>query len=357
LVVAVVPPGLEPEQSRGIDSAFARLGHAGLSTSSFERIHMSTQAQFIGIDVAKAWLDVAVRPGNLLSRQPNTPAGIASIVEQCRTVRPELILLEATGGYERPVAVAVIEAGFSVRIVDPARVRHFARSVGQHAKTDTLDACLLAQFADQVRPEARALPDAEARELEALIDRRRQLIAMRVAEQARLKQNPTPTVQTGIAAHITYLTRQIDETDESLGKAIEAKQEWRLKDEVLQSVPGIGKQTSRVLVGLLPELGQLSAKQVASLAGLAPRARDSGTMRGTRTIFGGRADVRTALYMAALSSVRFNPILRIFYRRLREAGKAAKLALTAVARKLLTIVNAMIRDMKPWEPNLTASAA
>lgn len=318
---------------------------------------MSTASHFVGIDVSKAWLDIAIRPDNHLSRQPNTPTGIAALVEQLKAIRPELILLEATGGRERPAAVALIDAGLSVRIVDPARVRHFARSLGQQAKTDALDARLLAQFADRVRPEARTLPDAESRELEALIDRRRQLVAMRVAEQNRLHQNPTPVVRVGIEAHIGYLTAQIDEADRSAGEAIQAKEEWRLRDAVLQSMPGVGKQTSRVLVGSLPELGRLSSKKMASLTGLAPRARDSGTVRGARTIFGGRADVRTALYMAALSAVRFNPTLRAFYRRLREAGKPAKLALTAVSRKLLTILNAMIRDMKPWEPNLTTAAA
>jgi transposase len=318
---------------------------------------MSTILRFIGIDVSKAWLDIAIRPDGHTLRRPNTPDGIAETVEHLKGSGPELILLEATGGMERPVAVALAEAGLPVRVIDPARVRHFARSLGQQAKTDVLDARLLAQFAERVRPEVRALPDAESHELEALIDRRRQLVAMRVAEQNRLQQHPTPAVRDGIEAHIGYLDDRIDEADKAVGRAIEAKEEWRLRDEVLQSVPGIGKQTSRVLVGSLPELGSLTGKKIVSLTGLAPRARDSGTVRGARTIFGGRGEVRTALYMAALSAVRFNPVLRAFYRRLRTAGKSAKLALTAVSRKLLTILNAMIRDMKPWEPNLTADAA
>jgi transposase len=319
--------------------------------------NMSTTLYFVGIDVSKAWLDVAVRPDDQAFRVQNTPSGIAALVERLQAIRPELILLEATGGLEYPAAVALIDAGLSVRIVDPARVRHFARSIGQQSKTDALDARLLAQFADRVRPEARPLPDAQSRELEALIDRRRQLIVMRVAEQNRLHKNPTPAVGAGIKAHIAYLTDQIAESDRAVGEAIQAKEEWRLRDEVLRSMPGVGAQTSRVLVGSLPELGRLSSKKVASLTGLAPRARDSGTVRGARTIFGGRADVRTALYMAALSAVRFNPTLRAFYRRLREAGKPAKLALTAVSRKLLTILNAMIRDMKHWEPNMTTTVA
>jgi transposase len=318
---------------------------------------MDPTPRFVGIDVSKAHLDVASRPDGPESRLPNTAEGIASLVDRLKPLSPALILLEATGGLERAVAVALAEAGLPIRIVEPGRVRHFARSIGQHSKTDALDARVLAHYAEAVRPEARDLPDEKTRDLQALLDRRRQLVAMRVSEQNRLTQGPTAAVRADLEAHIGYLSDQVDQMDRSIGESIEAEAEWKLRDEVLRSVPGIGPQTSRMLLGLLPELGTLTGKQVSALAGLAPRARDSGTVKGARTIFGGRAEVRTALYMASVSASRYNPELKVFYRRLRGAGKPAKVALVAVSRKLLTIANAMIRDMKPWTPKMTCVAA
>jgi transposase len=317
---------------------------------------MEPSPRFVGIDVSKAHLDVASRPDGQEFRLPNTPEGIASLVERLEPLSPTLVLLEATGGLERAAALALAEAKLPIRIVEPGRVRHFARSIGQHSKTDALDARVLAHYAEAVRPEARDLPDEKTRDLQALLDRRRQLVGMRVSEQNRLEQGPTDRVQADLKAHIAYLSGQVDQMDRSIGDLVEADPDWKLRDEVLRSVPGIGPQTSRALLGLLPELGTLKGKQVAALAGLAPRARDSGTVRGARTIFGGRAEVRTALYMASVSAMRFNPDLRAFYQRLRESGKAAKVAITAVSRKLLTIVNAMIRDMKHWEPKMTGAA-
>jgi transposase len=316
---------------------------------------MEIAPRFVGIDVSKAHLDVASRPDGQEFRLPNTPEGIASLVERLKALSPTLTLLEATGGLERAAAVAMAEAGLPIRIVEPGRVRHFARSIGQHSKTDALDARVLAHYADAVRPEARDLPDEETRDLQALLDRRRQLVAMRVSERNRLRQGPTAAVRSDLEAHIAYLSGQVEAMDRTIGEKLEAKAEWKLRDEILRSVPGIGAQTSRTLLGLLPELGELTGKQVSALAGLAPRARDSGTVKGARTIFGGRAEVRTALYMASVSAMRFNPELRAFYLRLRQAGKAAKVALTAVSRKLLTIANAMIRDMKPWTPKMTGA--
>jgi transposase len=318
---------------------------------------METTPCYIGIDVSKAHLDVATRPDGQEFRLPNTPLGIASLVDRLKALSPALILLEATGGQERAAAVALAEAKLPIRIVEPGRVRHFARSIGQHSKTDALDARILAHYAEAVRPEARDLPDEQTHNLQALLDRRRQLVHMRVSEQNRLKQEPTAAVRTNLKAHIAYLSDQIAAMDKSIGEQVEAKADWKLRDEVLRSIPGVGPQTSRTLLGLLPELGQLKGKQISALAGLAPRARDSGTVRGTRTIFGGRADVRTALYMASVSATSHNPDLKTFYKRLRQSGKAAKVALVAVARKLLTIANAMIRDMKPWTPTKTAAAA
>ncbi len=318
---------------------------------------MQTTPRFVGIDVSKAHLDVASRPDGPEFRLPNTAEGIATLVVRLEALSPALILLEATGGLERAAAVALAEAGLPIRIVEPGRVRHFARSIGPHSKTDALDARVLAHDAEAVRPEARDLPDERTRDLQASLDRRRQLVAIRVAAQDRLKQGPTAAVRADLEAHIAYLGAQVDRINTSIGEAIEADPDWTLRDEVLRSVPGIGPQTSRTLLGLLPESGKLTGKRVSALAGLAPRARDSGTVRGARTIFGGRAEVRTALYMASVSAMRFDPDLRVFYRRLRQAGKAAEVALTAVSRKLLTIANAMLRDMKPWTPRMTDVAA
>ena len=293
---------------------------------------MQPAPSFVGIDVSKDSLDVAARPQGLSFRLPNTAAGIAALLERLAPSAPALVLLEATGGLEQAAAIALAAAGLPVRIVEPGRVRHFARSIGQHSKTDAIDARVLAHYAEAVRPEARELPDEATRELRALLDRRRQLVAMRVAEQNRLGQRPTAAVRANIEALLAYLSDQIEAMDRSIGERIRAKDDWRLRDEILRSVPGIGPQTSRSLLGSLPELGRLKGRQIAAPAGLAPRARDSGTVKGARTIFGGRAEVRTALYMAAVSAMRFNPELRAFYRRLRANGKEAKVALVAVAQ-------------------------
>jgi transposase len=317
---------------------------------------METVPRFVGIDVSKAHLDVASRPDGQAFRLPNTTEGIKSLVERLEESPPALVVLESTGGLERQAAVALADAKVPVRIVDPARVRNFAKSIGQRAKTDRLDARLLAQYAEAAKPEARDLPDEETRDLQALLDRRRQLVGMRVAEENRLKQTATVAVRANLEAHIAYLRDQIDQVDVSVGEVIEAKEEWKLRDVVLRSVPGIGPQTSRMLLGSLPELGLLTGKQIAALVGVAPHPDDSGEMSKPRKISGGRARVRTSLYMASLTAMRFNPELRAFYRRLRQAGKAAKVAITAVSRKLLTIVNAMIRDMKHWEPKMTGAA-
>jgi transposase len=316
---------------------------------------MPSPPRFVGIDVSKAYLDVASRPDGQEFRLPNTPEGIAILVERLEDVPPELVVMEATGGLERAVAVALAEAKLPIRVVEPGRVRHFALSLGQLSKTDTLDARVLANFAEAVRPEARALPDEATRQLQALLDRRRQLVEIRVAEQNRLRQGPTATVRANLEAHIAYLIGQADELDTAVSVAIAADQTWRLRDELLRSIPGVGRQTSAMILGLLPELGTLNGKKVAALAGLAPRARDSGKFKGVRTIFGGRGELRRALYMASVSAMRFNPELKAFYSRLRTAGKAAKLAIIAVARKLLTMANAMIRDMKPWGLNKVAA--
>lgn len=295
-----------------------------------------------------------MRPNGQAFRLPNNSEGIATLVEQLVALAPALVVMEATGGLERAAAVALAAAGVPLRIIEPSRARHFARSLGQHSKTDAIDARVLAHFAESVRPEARALPDEAACRLQALVNRRRQLVEIRVAEENRLRQGPTAPVRVNLEAHIAYLKGQIEQLEDAVSAAVAADETMKLRDEVLRTAPGIGRQTSAMMLGSLPELGKLNGKQISALVGLAPRARDSGEVRGARKIFGGRADVRRALYMAAVSAMRFNPVLRAFYSRLRRSGKAAKVAIVAVARKLLTIANAMVRDMTPWTAKMAA---
>lgn len=322
---------------------------------------MTTAAVFVGIDVSKAHLDVACRPEGAASQFTNDEPGIRALVARLVGLAPELIVLEATGGLEAHLVAALVAARLPTAVVNPAHVRDFARTIGQRAKTDKLDAALLARFADQIGPTPRAVPDAEARQLEALVARRRQLLEMRVAEKNRMATatavGADATIVDDLESHIKYLTRRVAEMDEELERSIRSSAAWRAREDLLRGVPGIGPTTARTLIASLPELGTVSGKQIAALAGLAPMARDSGTMRGHRSIVGGRADVRTALYMATLAAVRHNPILEPFYRRLREAGKAAKVALTAAMRKLLTILNAMARSKKPWNPKLAIQPA
>jgi transposase len=243
---------------------------------------MNQALTFVGIDVAKDHLDVAFRPGGEACRFANSATGIAALVTRLQASPPELIVLESTGGFERPLAVALTAAELPARVVDPARARGFARSLGQHSKTDAIDARVLAHFAEAVRPEARRLPDADTRELQALLDRRAQLIVMRTAERNRLHQGPTALVKRGLTAHVEYLEAEIAALEKEMASRIKAHPDWGPRDRVLQSIPGVGDQTSFALLGRLPELGRLTGKQVAALAGLAPRARDSGTKTGDR---------------------------------------------------------------------------
>lgn len=265
-------------------------------------------------------------------------------------------MIEATGGFERAVVLELTAAEIATRIVDPARVRHFAKSLGQHAKTDAIDARTLAHFAQAVQPEARQLPDEKVLELRALADRRAQLVMMRTAEQNRLRQAPE-RLKNGIGEHVRWLTQQIEEIEETIDEYIKSNSDLGPRDEILQSITGVGSRTSAALLAHLPELGRLTRKQIAALAGVAPMARDSGEVSGKRSVFAGRRSVRTAISMSAVSAVRFNEVLKAFYRRLKQAGKAAKVALVAVARKLLTIANAMVRDNKRWSPDLASPQA
>ena len=302
---------------------------------------MSSQV-FVGIDVAKAQLDIALRPSGERWAVTNDDAGIAALVTRLQAIAPQLIVLEATGTYQRAAVAALAVAGLPVAVVNPRQARDFAKATGQLAKTDALDARALAHFAEAVRPMPRPLPDTQADELRALLARRRQLVTMRTAEQNRLG-SALPRLQPDIQAHIAWLNTRLTTLDDDLDTTLRASPVWQEREELLRSVPGIGPVCARTLLLDLPELGTLSRQRLAALVGVAPLNRDSGTLRGSRTTWGGRAHVRATLYMSTLVAVRYNPLLKAFYERLRAAGKAAKVALTACMRKLLTILNAMMK--------------
>lgn len=308
---------------------------------------MDTTPVWIGIDVAKAQLDIAVGAEGESWSFPNDDAGIETLLTKLRSRTCALVVLEATGGYEVPVVSALAAAGVPVVVANPRQVRNFARATGQLAKTDRLDARILALFAERVRPEVRPLPDDAARLLDALLTRRRQISGMIVAERNRQGFAPAP-LKKRIETHIRWLKRELDGVDAELGKAIQASPVWRAKEALYRGVPGIGPVISRTLIADLPELGHLTRREIASLVGLAPLAYDSGTLKGKRMVFGGRATVRSALYLAAVVGVKHNPRIRTYYLRLRERGKPPKLALTACAHKLLTTLNAMARSGEPW---------
>lgn len=302
---------------------------------------------FVGIDVAKAELVIAIRPSGDRWTVANDEAGIQTLLKRLRRHTPALVVLEATGGYERAAVAALAAARLPLVVANPRQVRDFARATGQLAKTDRIDADTLALFAERVRPNPRALPDEAARALDALLTRRRQVLEMLIAERNRL-EHALPAVRRGITQHIRWLERQLHDVDRDLDDSIQGSPVWRAKENLLRSAPGVGPVLSRTLIGELPELGTLPRKQIAALVGVAPLARDSGTLKGKRLVWGGRAPVRAALYMAALVGTRCNPVIRAFYRRLLAAGKPKKVALTACMRKLLTILNAMMRTNTMW---------
>ena len=309
---------------------------------------------FVGIDVAKAHLDIALRPTAEGWRVANDDAGITPLVARLQALQPALIVLEATGGLEVPVTAALSAVGLPVVVVNPRQARDFAKATGRLAKTEALDAHGLAPFAEAVRPAPRPLPDAQTQALSAQLARRRQLLDMLTAEKNRLHRAPR-TIQGDIQAHITWLERRLAALNDDLGRAVRASPVWRAQDDLLQSTPGVGPVLSHTLVADLPAWGTLSRQQIAALVGVAPLNRDSGTLRGKRTVWGGRAHVRAVLYMSTLVAVRYNPVLRTFYERLRRAGKASKVALTACMRKLLTILNAMVKHRTPWQQNYASA--
>lgn len=310
---------------------------------------------FVGIDVAKATLDVAVRPSGETWHTANDSDGIDGLLQRIAALAPALVVLEATGRYEAPCAAALASAGLPVTVVNPRQVRDFARATGRLAKTDALDAAVLALFAERVRPEPRPLPDAESEALAAILGRRRQLITMLVAEKDRAHVAAS-AVQKSVAKHVRWLERELAGVDDDLTSAIRESTVWRGKEDLLRGVPGVGRVLATTLLADLPELGRLDRREIAALVGVAPLNRDSGSFRGQRSVWGGRATVRTALYMGALAAVRSNPPVRALYVRLVARGKPKKVALVACMRKLLITCNAVVRDGEAWDVSRAAVA-
>lgn len=303
--------------------------------------------QFVGIDVAKETLEVCIRPDNIGKGFANNDEGRAELARLCAEMKPALIILEASGGYEVPVVEVLALRSLKVAVVNPRQVRDFAKAIGKLAKTDVVDAEVIARFAEVIRPEVRPLKDRDAQHLQALVARRRQLVQMVTEEKNRLSTASSWT-RPDIEAHIAWIEDCINKVGKDIGSSIKKTPLWKEKENLLRTFKGIGPVNACTLLARLPELGQLDRKKIAALAGLAPINRDSGKYRGRRTIFGGRADVRAALYMAALSAVRFNPAIKTFYERLTHAGKLHKVAMTACMHKILIILNAMVRTNTPW---------
>lgn len=302
---------------------------------------------YVGVDVSQARLDVAVRPTGQQWSVENKAETMGPLVSRLQALRPALVVLEASGGLEVPLSAALGVAGLPVVVVNPRQVRDFARAAGKLAKTDTIDAQVLALFAERMQPTPRPLPDAQTQELSALLARRRQLVEMLTAERNRLR-SALGRVRPQVQEHISWLEQGLAKLDDDLGSTLRESPLWREKEDLLRGVPGVGPVLTLTLLAELPELGRLNRKQIAALVGVAPLNRDSGTLRGKRTVWGGRAQVRTALYMATLAATRFNPTIRGFYQRLCAAGKPPKVALTACMRKLLIILNAMLKHQTPW---------
>ena len=310
---------------------------------------MATAPTYVGIDVAKDHLDVVLRPSGEYLRAANDEKGVRRVVDRLSEEGVALAVVEATGGLEQRLAVSLDDAGVPVAIANPRQVRDFAKAVGRLAKTDRIDAAVLAHFAEAVRPEPRPFADEASRELSSLVGRRRQLLAMITAEGNRLARAPKP-LRKRLEAHLRWLRKEVERTEAELGRVVREDTVLAEKDGLLRSVPGVGPTLSATLLADLPELEHLDRKRLAALVGVAPMNRDSGTMRGLRTVWGGRSDVRATLYMAALVAARFNPTIKEFYERLCAKGKPKKVALTACMRKLLTILGAVLRNRIPWQP-------
>lgn len=306
--------------------------------------------QWVGIDVSKAHLDVYVHPQGKQWRSPNSEVGISEIVKTLAAVEVALVVLEATGGMEQAVTTALSQAGVAVVVSNPRRVRDFAKALGKLAKTDQIDAQVLARYGEAVRPEVRALASEVAKELQDLVVRRQQLVEMVSAERNRKSSARSERSKAQIERHIEWLKEEVKALDEQIQAQVNQSQQWQQQQAILQSVPGVGVVTASTLIALLPELGRLTRQKIAALVGVAPLNCDSGQMRGKRFVMGGRSAVRSVLYMAALVATRFNPVIRAFYQRLLAQGKVKKLALVACMRKLLVMLNAMLKHHQPWHP-------
>ena len=315
---------------------------------------MASSPLFVGIDVAKATLDIALRPSAQTWQVIYDDPHVEAFVMQLNELSPTLIVVEATGGLERSLVAALVAARLPVIVINPRQARDFAKATGRLAKTDRIDAQVLAHYGEAIRPSFRPLPDADTQQLRALVDRRRQLVDMMTAEQSRLNTSPA-RVRDSIEAHLAWLQQQLASRDDDLDDMLQSSPIWRERHDMLQSTPGVGPVLSRTLMSQLPELGDLNRKEIAALVGVAPFNRDSGTWRGRRTIWGGRAAVRSVLYMSTLVATRHNPVIREFYERLLAAGKAKKVALIACMRKLLTILNAMVKNQQRWQPRASKS--
>ncbi len=308
----------------------------------------NTAECFVGIDVSKKSLDVAVRPLSIRWSCMRDEKEYPALIERLQELRPTLIVLEATGGLDVPVVTALVSAGLPTVVVNPRQVRDFAKAIGRLAKTDTIDADVLAHFGDALHPEQRATKDLSSQELSAILARRRQLVDMLTAEKNRLSSAPS-RVRSNIQQHIDWLIRQIDDVEKDMLTLLRENKVWRDKDELLQSVPGVGSVLARTLIADLPELGTIKNRPLAALTGLAPLNRDSGQYRGTRHVWGGRSQVRSVLYMATLAACRHNSVIRQFYNRLIEKGKKRKVAIVACMHKLLNILNAIVSSGTPWD--------
>jgi len=305
---------------------------------------------YVGVDVSKDRLDVAVRPSGEAFVVTRDGKGLNELVERLQLIAPVLIAVEATGGFETIVAAAIAGANLPLAVVNPAQVRHFAQAVGQRAKSDPIDAAIIARFAEAVKPQPRPVPDEQARLLMELVSRRMQIIEMLVAERQREKRAGAMRVRKSLARHIAALAKELPVIDRDIDTLVRGSPAWREKEDLLITVPGVGNTIARTMLAKVPELGSLDRRKIASLVGIAPFTRQSGQWRGKSMIGGGRPAPRAAIFLAALSAIRCNPVLRAFYQRLLTRGKPKMVALIAVARKILTILNAILRDKKQWQP-------
>lgn len=309
--------------------------------------------KFVGIDVSKSTLDVCIEPAGQMLHVAYDETGIKQILVRLKELGPTLIVMEATGGLELRIATELASQALPVVVINPRQARDYAKATGQLAKTDQVDAAMLAGFAQAIRPQIRPHKDAETRALDDLVSRRRQLIDIRVQETLRLGTAASKPLQKSLKQHITWLDKRIAEIDTDLTRSLRESEVWRAKDDLLRGIPGVGAVTTLTMLAKCPELGRLNRREIAALAGVAPLANDSGKHRGKRFIWGGRADVRAVLYMAAISAIRCNDTIKAFAERLKKAGKPPKVVIVACMRKLLTIMNSMLKNNTPWNPKTT----